>query len=650
MRKIYFLSLLILPLSCVLGQSVYYKNFDLEDKPQKVDLSDEVLEKHKGIILNELKAKELIINSNNELENYVFYNISILVNNADIIEKFNKIYIQYFNPNDLITFKCRITQANGKSVELYKGDMKQVNEEGTNYYILALEGLEKNSIIEYYYLKRIGVAYTASEFINPKYYVKKYISQLILPENLFYASKSYNGMPQAKDTSHSNRNFLTFSVNNIKPVAEEKYSTDKEKFPRYEARIDYNAENKSKKINTYADISKNMMNNFHEFESGDEKAINRVYKELKLEKLGTIDEKIFAIESYIKNEMGIYKDPGRLSLSECLAKKGLSEYYQNKLVVALLEKCGIEYEVVSTCYKDDRFFDPEFESYAYLDAAFFYIPETKKYFMPNSIIYRYGEIPAALMGQKGLFIKPLVLGTSYSALNKIKTVEPAEGANNFSNLDCDISFNPNDNKASMIVKHYMNGHPAVNVRPLYHYYDNDKRSELLASILKNGLKDAKVSLAKAENYNLKEFKEYNQPFLCSGIVETKEMSEVAGENYIIKIGNCIGAQSELYQEGQRSYQIYTGYPHSYKRVIKFTVPDGYKVEGLEKLNMNSELKEENETTAFFTSSYVQSGNQITITVNEVYKKEFYDKKYFEGFRRVINAAADFNKVSLLLKK
>ena len=39
-----------------------------------------------------------------------------------------------------------------------------------------------------------------------------------------------------------------------------------------------------------------------------------------------------------------------------------------------------------------------------------------------------------------------------------------------------------------------------------------------------------------------------------------------------------------------------------------------------------------------------------VTVNESYNKDTYDKEVFEGYRKVINAAADFNKIALLLKK
>jgi hypothetical protein len=93
-----------------------------------------------------------------------------------------------------------------------------------------------------------------------------------------------------------------------------------------------------------------------------------------------------------------------------------------------------------------------------------------------------------------------------------------------------------------------------------------------------------------------------------------------------------------------------GFPHSYKRIIKFTIPEGYTVQGLDKLNMKFDYSENGTITALFKSSYVMSEGKVIISIEEAYDKEFYSKANFDGFRKVINAAADFNKISLLLKK
>ncbi len=44
------------------------------------------------------------------------------------------------------------------------------------------------------------------------------------------------------------------------------------------------------------------------------------------------------------------------------------------------------------------------------------------------------------------------------------------------------------------------------------------------------------------------------------------------------------------------------------------------------------------------------GNLLTITIDEFYKEVLQPIDIYEPFQKVINAAADFNKVTLLLEK
>jgi len=52
----------------------------------------------------------------------------------------------------------------------------------------------------------------------------------------------------------------------------------------------------------------------------------------------------------------------------------------------------------------------------------------------------------------------------------------------------------------------------------------------------------------------------------------------------------------------------------------------------------------------FNSSYQVEGNVVKITILEEYRRTYYPLSQFEDFKKVINAAADFNKVALVLEK
>ena len=52
----------------------------------------------------------------------------------------------------------------------------------------------------------------------------------------------------------------------------------------------------------------------------------------------------------------------------------------------------------------------------------------------------------------------------------------------------------------------------------------------------------------------------------------------------------------------------------------------------------------------FVSGYKLEGKVLTITVEEYYKKVQLPISAYADFQKVINAAADFNKVTLILEK
>jgi hypothetical protein len=61
-------------------------------------------------------------------------------------------------------------------------------------------------------------------------------------------------------------------------------------------------------------------------------------------------------------------------------------------------------------------------------------------------------------------------------------------------------------------------------------------------------------------------------------------------------------------------------------------------------------EDKGERTMAFTSTYKIAGNVVKISVVEYYKRVIYPLSIFENFRKVINAAADFNKITLVFER
>jgi hypothetical protein len=58
----------------------------------------------------------------------------------------------------------------------------------------------------------------------------------------------------------------------------------------------------------------------------------------------------------------------------------------------------------------------------------------------------------------------------------------------------------------------------------------------------------------------------------------------------------------------------------------------------------------NKKEAGFSSTYKKEGNNIIVENSEYYNVVKYPLEYFDTYKSIINAAADFNKLVLVLTK
>ena len=87
------------------------------------------------------------------------------------------------------------------------------------------------------------------------------------------------------------------------------------------------------------------------------------------------------------------------------------------------------------------------------------------------------------------------------------------------------------------------------------------------------------------------------------------------------------------------------------RRLAIDLPAGYSARNLQDLNQDVKTGPSGTAPAYyFKSSYEQQGQQLLVTIKEGYEQVYWPKKDFESFRSVVNAAANFNKVVLILEK
>jgi hypothetical protein len=144
----------------------------------------------------------------------------------------------------------------------------------------------------------------------------------------------------------------------------------------------------------------------------------------------------------------------------------------------------------------------------------------------------------------------------------------------------------------------------------------------------------------------------NLPLVVDATATAPHLMEKAGPKYLFKLGDVIGRQNEMYSDKKRRLPIQIEYPHTFIRHLNITIPEGFVVKNPEAVRFNVVLggsAKEGEGIGF-VSDYKMDGNKMLVTIREYYNQVQYPVSAYDTFRKVINAAADFNKVVLVLEK
>jgi hypothetical protein len=192
------------------------------------------------------------------------------------------------------------------------------------------------------------------------------------------------------------------------------------------------------------------------------------------------------------------------------------------------------------------------------------------------------------------------------------------------------------------------GNNAMGFQSFWYLINDDKKEEIVQSVFNLGDEHTIIHKWKVTNDSPNDVGV--NPMIWNIELTGNAHVELAGDELLIKIGETIGKQSELYQENIRQQPINMGFVRSYFRIIDFIIPEGYEVKNIADLNMNYSMEVNNRISCKFISEAKQEGNKIRIIIDEYYSESNYPVEKYEEFRKVINAAADFNKKNLLLSK
>lgn len=634
------------------AQDYTFKNYDWESKTGAVDIPEKYKNETEIILDRHIKVE---INADGkEVAQFYLYHEKIYINSDDAIERNNRIYIPFNMNESVIETKARVILKNGKVIKLDKKDIKEeVDEErGLKLNYFALTGIEKGAIIEQLFVIREVPELDGKTIkMQEEYPILNSSFELVYPSFVNFKTKCYNGLsePVIDEKKFDKKTLLTITEKEIPALHDdEKYANWNAHLKMFRYKLYENYNNGAKNIYNYKKFATNIYERFNgELDKKSQKAVDDFCKTIPTS--NDPQEMIWNIENKIKKTIPYnrYFDT-KETLAEVIKSKQANQSDILSLYIAVFRTLNIESNTVFTSNRYKSIFDGEFESYESLSDILFYFPAIDKYLCPTEIEYRIPLIPNYLANQDGLFIKPKEFGGVKMGIGEIKFIQIPGTDITHDVMEITVDFTQDLQNPIIKSKMSYGGYSGINFQPIKDFADADQYKEVLKNVAENYTSQKEYKSLTTENDGL----DYvgKKPFIMNLEYEGKDLVQKAGDSYLFSVGKIIGAQMEFYQETKRVLPVEIDYPHSYFRTIKILLPEGVTVKNLEKFNLNFKMDVGGKTEAVFVSSYKSGKNEITVENTEYYKIMNYPLEQFEEYKAVINAAADFNKIVIILNK
>ena len=559
----------------------------------------------------------------------------------------NEIIISRINVSEIVDVRAKII--NQDTIISYGFDemKKMINSDDSdeNYNNYKLPNLDEGDIVEIMYTVKKDFNFNGNKIIEESYPIL--LSKFILIENNFKSNiKIYNSNNSfVSDIIFDGKKSKQIIFNNLNATANEQYSTPiankiKISYQCYENRDDVS------QIEYWGNLVQNVSELFFP-KTVNEKA-EEILREIKngYVKIPWNELKIAnAIDEYIKNNFVISDedDPKLNDIEYILNNKISNDFSIIQVYSSLFKEADIEYEVAISCNRYFLKFDPELFDPNQLREFLIFLPNQEKYISPNRVEYRVSEAPEDLLGNYGIFIDK-DLDYYFSEI----TLFDQDFSQIKKNIEVNISRNLN--KIKIDESRSFSGYWAITNRNYIYLSETEKTDFLVDFFTINGLDNKKVSKYNIKNFDISH-NTFNTPLEITSTISTSDLIEEKEGLTYLKIGKVIGLQSNLFDEKERINPIEINFPNSYDYNIKVNIPRGYKIVDFRELNKSKEyITVDGNSAAKFLSKATVNGNVLNINIIEYYKKLRYNKKRYQEFREVINAAAKFYESSLLIEK
>lgn len=626
-----------------------------EDEPR---FSGEIDDSTAAIITKQKYIYYYHYNDDNEFALIRLYHKRMYLNSTSALEQFNRMYLPSGEGSELLKFRARAITGD-KVIEIDEDDIQtgQLEDDPEQEYdYFAFEGLEVGSEVEFYYInqREIQTSGTSITF-QGDYEILDFEFDLISPWNLIFKSKVYN-LPDSivYDTTitEENRWYLRTSV----PAMEEEPVTPATSLlGRVIFALDKNMYNGSKDITSYNYTAQNIVDYITRDLDRSEKKVIKKEAVKAAEYLSEEEPDLplgLRVEHYIKDNYSYYNSgfPDLRDLQFVEENKVFNSSGALLLYSKIFETLGLEFEVVYTTNRYELRFDGDFQTTNFLSEMLLYVVDEDLYIDPTESYYRNNAMNHNFTGNDALFISKTELGDEIVALTDIREIPFRPASYTVDTILVTVNLGPDLLDNTIDVYRALTGYSANSFQGIFDLIDDEDALEEFQESLLSYI-DEEGTVENLEIFNGKPIYIGRKPLQAKGTLKDVRIIENAGEDILLNVGKLIGPQMEMYDEDSvRNYDIYNAYTRTYYREIEFEIPSGYRMVDPEKMKFDVHLNIDGEDQAIFVSDYVIDGNKVKLTIEEYYEGFSYPKSYFQEYLAVVNAAADFNKVSVLFEK
>ena len=642
-----FILILFITFNSIAQTVPFYESYNWEITPSyQIEESDNDM-----VAIKDKVVTEFIFEDENLIEYYLEHKV-LWLNSDDRIEEYTKVYLPIANDASQVVINARIIKKTGEIIVLDKSRIlrSEGDETGRDFNYFSIDDVEKGSIIEYYYvIKRRPKFQGAMVDIESDYDKQTVEFDLYAPSNLRFSFKSFNLETTVKKIeSFKEKTHWKFLAKDIKAVNKE------DKAP-YNAAIGFimyklheNTANNAI-ITSYNNVAQNLFDFYYStYSKLEKKLINKFAKNFKFDDGLRDENKARIIDLFIKENIYISENDSE-NLTNVLKTKTANETGVIKLYIALFEKFDVTHEMVLTSNRLQLKFDKDFEATNFLQEFLFYFPASKKYLSPSKFGTRFGFPPPYFMNNFGLFVTGYDINGKRKAFSEVKFIEGIPASLSSDEMLIEVNFNTKDlTKNTIALERKLNGYYAMNLHPFMNLIQPNRINEVIDQyFVQNSDKNAKVLKREFINEDPSLFGV--KPFVVKFDISSEYFVEKKGDKYLFKLGDLIGPQMEMQQEKKRILPLEAEFNRSYYRTIKIHIPEGYQISNLEDIIIKNSYTTKDKELFIFDSYYTLEGNVLTVTADEHYRETFVAPEIFEAYRTVINSAADFNKVTLVLE-